>query len=66
MNTKSIQSDYGADPIGDGTFRLIPSGRIVNREERDRILKSTREVHNNCFGLSWSEIERKQGGKLRP
>ena len=30
--------DYGADPIGDGTFRMVPSGDVVDREERDRRL----------------------------
>ena len=30
--------DYGADPIGDGTFRVVPSGDVVDREERDRRL----------------------------
>ena len=31
--------DYGADPVGDGTFRMVPSGDIVNYEERNRRLK---------------------------
>ncbi len=31
--------DHGADPIGDGTFRMIPSGDIVTYEERCRRLK---------------------------
>lgn len=30
--------DYGADPIGDGTFRMIPSGDIVTLDERNRRL----------------------------
>jgi hypothetical protein len=30
--------DYGADPIGDGTFRMVPSGDVVDREERNRRL----------------------------
>jgi hypothetical protein len=30
--------DYGADPIGDGTFRMVPSGDIVSKEERIRRL----------------------------
>jgi hypothetical protein len=30
--------DYGSDPIGDGTFRMVPSGDIVNSEERDKRL----------------------------
>jgi len=28
--------DYGADPIGNGMFRMIPSGDIVDATERDR------------------------------
>lgn len=31
--------DYGADPIGDGTFRMVPSGDIVDFAERCRRLK---------------------------
>lgn len=30
--------DYGADPIGDGTFRMVPSGDIVDYAERCRRL----------------------------
>ena len=26
--------DYGADPIGDGTFRMVPSGDVVDYAER--------------------------------
>lgn len=26
--------DYGADPVGDGTFRMVPSGDIVDYAER--------------------------------
>lgn len=31
-------NDYGADPIGDGTFRMVPSGDIVDFTERMRRL----------------------------
>lgn len=31
--------DYGADPLGDGTFRMVPSGDIVDFAERCRRLK---------------------------
>ena len=34
----SRASDYGADPIGDGTFRMVPSGDIVDMSERNRRL----------------------------
>jgi hypothetical protein len=30
--------DHGADPIGDGTFRMVPSGDIVDLAERNRRL----------------------------
>lgn len=31
--------DWGADPVGDGTFRMHPSGDVVSLEERNRRLK---------------------------
>lgn len=30
--------DYGADPIGDGMFRMVPSGDIVDAIERNKRL----------------------------
>jgi hypothetical protein len=30
--------DYGSDPLGDGTFRMVPSGDIVDHAERNRRL----------------------------
>lgn len=30
--------DYGADPIGDGMFRMVPSGDVVDTNERNRRL----------------------------
>ena len=30
--------DYGADPLDDDTFRMVPSGDIVDACERDRRL----------------------------
>lgn len=30
--------DYGADPLEDGTFRMVPSGDIVTLEERNKRL----------------------------
>jgi hypothetical protein len=32
--------DYGCDPVGDGTFRMVPSGDIVDFAERERRLHS--------------------------
>lgn len=31
--------DYGADPIGDGMFRMVPSGDIVDYAERCKRLR---------------------------
>lgn len=31
--------DYGADPMGNGLFRMIPSGDVVDFAERARRLK---------------------------
>jgi len=31
--------DYGADPLGNGTFRMIPSGDIVDQNEKEKRLK---------------------------
>ena len=30
--------DYGADPLGDGKFRMVPSGDVVDFDERNRRL----------------------------
>jgi len=30
--------DIGADPLGDGTFRMVPSGDVVDVAERNRRL----------------------------
>ena len=35
----SKPGDYGSDPIGDGAFKMIPSGDIVDFDERNRRLK---------------------------
>jgi hypothetical protein len=32
-------TDYGANPLGDGTFHMVPSGDIVDFEERNKRLK---------------------------
>lgn len=34
----SRKGDYGADPVGDGTFRMVPSGDVVDFTERCRRL----------------------------
>ena len=43
MLDKNIRSspgkDWGADPVGDGTHKMVPSGDIVDLAERNRRLK---------------------------
>lgn len=59
-------NDHGADPVGDGTFRMVPSGEVVSLEERNKRLANKRQtVSNQILGMSWAELERKQGGKLK-
>jgi len=36
--TRKPSGDHGSDPMGDGTFRMVPSGDIVDAEERDKRL----------------------------
>jgi len=62
MNTTT---DYGSDPLGDGKFKMVPSGDIVNREERDARLKRKERPKADCLGMTWDEIESKQGGRLK-
>jgi hypothetical protein len=66
MEQIEILKDFGADPIGDGNFKMAPSGDIVTRQERDKRLEQykRRHVKNDCLGMSWEQIEAKQGGKL--
>lgn len=61
-------NDYGFDPLGNGKWKLIPSGKIVNKAglEAFKLLRGERpKPKNDCLGMSWEEIERKQGGKLK-
>lgn len=34
--------DHGCDPLEDGRFRMVPSGDIVDAEERNRRLRRPR------------------------
>jgi hypothetical protein len=58
-------TDYGADPLGDGKFKMIPSGDIVDSDEKNRRLPRKQSPKNDCLGLSWDKIEQMQGGKLK-
>ena len=35
----SKKGDYGADPLGNGKFKMVPSGDIVDLDERNKRLK---------------------------
>ena len=35
----SKKGDYGADPLGNGTFKMVPSVDIVDLDERNKRLK---------------------------
>jgi hypothetical protein len=59
------EKDYGADPLGDGRFRMVPSGDIVDRAERDRRrLPPKPYVNRPIFGMTWNELEQKLGGRI--
>lgn len=58
------EKDYGCDPVGDGTYKMVPSGDIVSAEERDRRLPKREAPCNDIFGMSWDELEAKQGGRI--
>lgn len=49
------------------SWRLVPSGRIVDADglKAWQATRTKRDVQNECLGMSWDEIERRQGGKLR-
>lgn len=66
MHMKDTE-DRGCDPLGNNMFRMVPSGDIVDAAEKERRLKKTRPVEhkNEILGMSWDQLERKQGGKLK-
>jgi len=43
VNTKT-PGDYGADPLPDGNFRMVPSGDIVSAQERDARLSKRKNA----------------------
>jgi hypothetical protein len=60
--------DYGFDPLGDGQYKLVPSGKIVDKAGLEEFKKNRPKKaapKNDCLGLSWEQIERMQGGKLK-
>lgn len=59
--------DYGCDPIGDGMYRMVPSGDIVDYEEmciRLPRIGMDDHVSGLIFGRTWEQIQAMQrGGK---
>jgi hypothetical protein len=61
-----MSSDYGSDPIGNGMFKMVPSGDVVDLKERNaRLANKERPIKNEILGMSWDELEKRQGGKLK-
>ena len=55
--------DYGCDPLGDGRFKMVPSGDIVDFEERNRRLARKGEPEKpDCLCMTWEQLAIKQGG----
>ena len=62
---KQAKQDTGCDPMGDGVYKMYPSGDLVDREERDeRLGKPSMAPIDGVFGKTWDQIEAMQGGKL--
>jgi len=61
--------DYGSDPLGNGLFRMVPSGDIVDAEERNRRLPpvdmNAKRPTYLIGTLTAAQVQAKQGGKLR-
>lgn len=68
ISDSDLAKQWGTDPMGDGTWKLAPSGVIVDRAGFDKfgLLKKKRSApQNDCLGMSWAQIEYKQGGRLK-
>lgn len=60
-----MSEDIGYEPRGGGKFEMWPSGDIVDWEEAKRRCPINRKpLEDGAFGMSWSQLERMQGGKL--
>lgn len=59
--------DYGSDPLGGGKFKMVPSGDIVDKEERDKRVKPV-SMHERRPALIGAyndiQVQMMQGGKL--
>ena len=59
--------DYGCDPLGNGKYRMVPSGDIVDLEERCKRIPPVDMLsrESGVFARTWDQIEDMQGGKLK-
>ena len=64
---EDFMKDYGADPIGDGTFKMVPSGDVVDFEERNKRLPPV-DMENKIDTLIGAktamQVDIMQGGKM--
>ncbi len=61
------QEDTGADPVGDGTFKMYPSGDIVDFDERNKRLPPVdMETRPEMLigAKTAQQVDLMQGGKL--
>jgi len=67
MTIKNM-NDYGADPIGDGTFKMVPSGDIVDFEERNKRIAPVnmeKKIDTLIGALTVMQVNIMQGGKIK-
>lgn len=57
--------DWGADPLGDGTFRMVPSGDVVSFEERNLRLARFHKNGRGSAALSRNLADERHARKLR-
>jgi hypothetical protein len=58
---KPKEKDYGSSPVGDGTFKMVPSGDVVDAAERDRRLPRPKfDNKERIMGMTWEQIQAKQ------
>ncbi len=54
--------DYGFNPLGNGKYKMIPSGDIVDAVERDKRIPrpDMSERHDVLPGYTWEDIDNMQ------
>ncbi len=50
------KGDHGADPLGNGKFKMVPSGDVVDKKERDRRLAHQNESYQPRTNYSAEQI----------